>query len=114
MVINMTNNEIAEVLERALARLDNGKAWTQRVFARNAQGVEVDPRAKTATCWCALGAVYAEVDNDKFNEVTRPIRAQGQGVPVTVINDTGTFEEDVRAMFERALEHLRAPGEGRS
>jgi len=50
-----------ERLERGLSRVKKG--WTQRVFARNAQGIAVPPYERDACKWCAVGAlVFDQMD----------------------------------------------------
>ncbi len=101
----MTNQEIKAVLERALARLRGGDAWTKGAFARDRHGVMVDPKSKHAQSWCAIGAVYAEIPEpfDDFKEITAPLR-KGHG-PATVNDMAGSFRT-VEEMYQRAIASL--------
>lgn len=50
--------QIIERLEQGLARVTRG--WAQDVLACNADGDQVDPEDKDATCWCMLGALTSD------------------------------------------------------
>ncbi len=91
----MTNSEIKAVLVRALARLKDGAAWCRAVDDR-------DPKARS---WCAIGAIYAELDwttSRSFAEIRRALPSGVVGV-----NDApgGSFE-DVRVLYTRAIASL--------
>jgi len=103
----MNSSEIKLVLERALARLKAGEAWTQHAFARDDAGVEVDPSDPRAASWCALGAVYAELKAPfaEFRAVTSPLRIRR--VP-TALNDNARSFDEVRRLYEDAFAWLDA------
>jgi hypothetical protein len=48
-------------------KLAKPESWTHGVFARDAQGLSVEPTHPTAVCWCLEGAITA----------TYPIYEQG-------------------------------------
>jgi hypothetical protein len=56
----------AGVLASAADLIEVEGAWTQRVFARNAEGEEtgLSECRGPAVCWCALGAISKIAGND--------------------------------------------------
>ncbi len=105
----MTNTEIKDVLVRALARLKDGAAWTQNYFARDDAGKECMPENPEAVCWCAIGAVYAELgpmstwSPGQFAIVSKPLRIVGS---VSSFNDNARDFTPVRELYERAIASL--------
>lgn len=57
-------SDVADILERAADRLSKPKAWTQKAAARNRDGHLLCARERSATCWCAVGAIRRETDYD--------------------------------------------------
>lgn len=52
------SDTIADILERAAARVERG--WTQDAFARDTNGLECSVFSEHAIAWCLAGAVDAE------------------------------------------------------
>ncbi len=57
--------KVSEQLIAAKALISKPENWTQRSYARDADGYTIDPFSTYATCFCALGAIrvatHAEV-----------------------------------------------------
>lgn len=93
-------------LEAALAIIEDPAKWTQRAFARHANGNPIGPLEKNACSWCALGALTLVTANDcsLHDEVKllddEAVRA-GKGC-VLMLNDQGSHAEVVE-MFKRAI-----------
>lgn len=51
----------ADILRAARARIEDPKNWTTKAFAKDAKGNAVFGDSDKAVCWCALGAVDAEI-----------------------------------------------------
>lgn len=119
---------IADLLERARFRIEDPSQWTRRAYARTASGVEVIGHLdkvvqredfKRATCWCAIGALAAEVtDVDDVHAAAillmEAIRSRGihtgySARDVVEYNDTHTHEEMLR-MFDWAIKLAKERG----
>jgi len=42
---------------------------TTLFLARDASGMDVSPRSDQATCWCALGRIVAELDEETYQSL---------------------------------------------
>ena len=83
-----------------------GAAWTKNEFARDLYGLACDPLEPRAVCWCALGAIYAEVDTERdFQAASAPLRLRGDPFPVRVNDHAGSFRT-VEEMYQRAIASL--------
>ena len=105
-------DEAVSLLRRARARIEDPAHWTQGRYARSAKGHEVKPDSESATSWCAIGALRAEVLEKSaywaaFGELVRYIKE-----PTSLFNDTHTHVE-VLAVFDAAIESLRVREETR-
>lgn len=49
--------QAVEVLRKARALIEKPECWTKGVFARDAEGRELEPNNWAATCFCSLGAL---------------------------------------------------------
>lgn len=52
---------LAQDLRAAKALIDSTEKWTQKVYARDAQGIPVEDWSQRATCFCSIGAVWRSV-----------------------------------------------------
>lgn len=96
----------AEVLQKARDLIADESRWTHGQYARDAEGYSVYPNEPSATCWCALGAVYHVLDTTEEDVEDRPapIRAlylDNRPVPVDVNDRDG--HEAVLALFDEAI-----------
>jgi hypothetical protein len=53
--------EVVAVLRAARERIAPPERWTTRAYARDKNGLEVEAHSDDAVCWCAAGAVAAEL-----------------------------------------------------
>lgn len=53
--------QLSKAIERAAGRIARPGAWTQGAMARDKEGRPVSPASSFAVCWCAVGAVMAEL-----------------------------------------------------
>jgi hypothetical protein len=108
--------EVAELLERAMKRIEDPRAWTRGALARNADGQGANVVSPSAVCWCAMGAVRCEGGYDSVAEAARDAlcaSADAMGafdhnaLSAVELNDTRTHA-DVMEMFRRAIARERA------
>lgn len=55
-------------LKAIQALFKDKSCFVKRVFARNANGVEVNPTEESAVCWCLIGAIQRIVPADMENQ----------------------------------------------
>jgi hypothetical protein len=58
----------AEILKAARARIADPKNWTQEHYARTDKGRPVGSNEAGAVCWCAIGALNAELGANASGE----------------------------------------------
>lgn len=97
------------LLTRVRERLSDPSRWTQRSYARDADGHPVSTHSARATCWCLHGAIKVEADTVTGYPVREAVRtalwkANGQ-VPIETINDSGEHVHVLLAI-DRALAWL--------
>lgn len=91
------------------------KAWTQGTFAKSGRGGDarrVEPWAYSATCWCAVGALYKA--HGSWHLTGPPIKAWGAldaacpGIKsASFFNDSpDTKFPDIIALYDRAISAL--------
>lgn len=91
-----------EILRRARERIARG--WCQHVNARAADGREVEPSDR-AVEWCAVGAVWRDVD--ALLAVERVLQLRGFSDALWVWNDQpGRTQAEVLALFDEAIADL--------
>lgn len=91
------------------AREHIARGWTQGAMARDAEGLECGVREAVATCFCALGAIFAAAGS--HNEPALPaadrLRAELRD-DITRWNDApGRTQAEVLAVFDRVIEKAR-------
>ena len=97
-----------QILQEAHSLIEKG--WTQKVFALDTNGKEIDPMSPGARCWCASGAVWKVVGNDAAEAYTSACSILDNLVcsnfnNVTEFNDCPeTTQSDVLHIFEKAIE----------
>jgi hypothetical protein len=100
----------AEVLQKARDLIADESRWTHGYYARDEQGFDVEPNEPSATCWCALGAVYHVLDTTEDEALDGPAAIKAlyldERVPVE-INDVDGHEA-VLALYDRAIAAERA------
>ncbi len=79
--------------------------WTRRVFARDSKGAECNSSAKSATCFCMMGAVlhcYPDVPKAVWDDIKRRVTDATGADSVYQWNDdpARTFDE-VKALVEK-------------
>ena len=94
------------ILEDALELIEDPDRWTRGFYARDAEGVSVDPYSERACRFCALGAV-ARISGRDIVPIAPWARldeaARAAGFPgARTLNDTGTHDDVVTA-FRRAI-----------
>lgn len=99
---------VKETLQRALALLKGGKAWTKCQEARNASGRVVDPDDPRAVKFCMIGAlsrVDGRFEDAARSKLHRAVSAYSdQYSRVINFNDArNTTFADVRKVFQLAI-----------
>ncbi len=93
-------------LEAALAIIEDPARWTQRAFARHANGNTIGPLESYACKWCAMGALHRVIGPNyiPFDEIgALDDEAERLGKRCIVrLNDEGSHAEVVEA-FRRAI-----------
>lgn len=86
------------------ARALVAKGWCQDVYARDADGREVDPKSSNAVAWCALGALRAV--SGRWQNTIRLVEL-GLKMGLTNFNDEpGCTQERVLALYDEAIAKL--------
>lgn len=94
------------ILKRVRALLSDPARWTQGEMARNMFGAPTDPAGPNATCWCLMGAIHHETNDDPFlaGFAYQILRIQ-QGQAISEFNDDPTTSHaDVMALLDKAIE----------
>lgn len=101
-----------DILIAARAKIETPETWTQDVYARDALGEEIDPRAYDATCWCSVGAVrcvgYRSHVGINDARVAIQLLADVMGERIAPFNDYHSHGE-VLEMFDLAIAKAEAP-----
>jgi hypothetical protein len=53
--------DVADILTAAGLRISKTGAWTRNTYARDARDTAVNPNSTRSRCWCAIGAIFAEL-----------------------------------------------------
>lgn len=101
-----------EVLESALAIIEDPGRWTQGAYARHENGNPIGPLEVNACRWCALGALVKAGDDPvsldalyALNDASMKYR----GIAPHDLNDCGSHDEVVE-MFKRAIAACEGAG----
>lgn len=89
---------VAETIRTAAALIEPPGAWTTGAYARNADGLSVDPRHHDACCWCALGAIRRVTGLGFESEAAIALRYFIGGVSVVPWNDYSAQADVVTAL----------------
>lgn len=111
----------AQILREARALISDPERWTQRAFARPAQGKrETSPLSDDAKCWCAMGAIERAADGSPLMSADRAMCVLDDVVwelhpraasRIAYLNDGGSramCHPRVLAAFDRAIELAEA------
>lgn len=94
-----------EVLERALAIIEDPERWTQGAYARHKNGNPIGPLEEAACRWCSLGALEKAGDDpvslDALYALNNASMQYCSKAPHD-LNDEGSHAEVVE-MFKRAI-----------
>jgi hypothetical protein len=101
-------DEVLSVLKRARERLAKPGAWTQGELARDASGYGVPGYSASAVCWCALGAVEAEVGSGATSFIDDELEKSSPHFCVAEFNDSADSVEQVLDLFDRAIARLES------
>ncbi len=109
-------NRTKAFLQEALNLLNDGKGWTKKTFAANAEGFTVAPFSGEACKWCALGALHATTvsrrDWEDFGRAKTAIslvlerRYHKGSIDESLIefNDSQENFSPIKKLFEDAIE----------
>ena len=113
--VEVAERPAAEILRAAKHRISDPDRWTQCAFARTGGdgGNPIGPSSGSADCWCARGAIYAEVapsapssplarEAEGFLRDAAPPPPHDEAEPIAYLNDEGTHDE-VLDLFDRAI-----------
>lgn len=115
---------IVDILRRARARLAVPGRWTRGAYGRTADGKSSLARFERCVCWCAMGAVRAEVyqdatltnptvmDHAVLEPLTRTLIERGYLHGLSVFNDAQTSVGPVLALYDETIARLEAAAEG--
>lgn len=105
-----------ELLLKTNEFLDSGHKWTVGTYARNEDGVMVDPESRHAVCWCVSGVLcrygrittIPELQECMAEEIGSPVTRPGCAQRYTIghLNDRMTFQQ-VKKALARAIEKTR-------
>lgn len=100
------------ILKGTRELLSDESRWTQRSYARRADGVGTGVFNSKASCWCLVGAadkVALDLYHvDRLDDVLDSLRAEiGVGESLTRFNDSHSHAE-VLALLDRAIARAEA------
>jgi len=118
---NQQAEQVLSILKRVDARLSDPSKWTKDVFARNESGQSCSYLADQATCYCLMGALFAEEFLAYGSQIwtSQNMLTERQAINllhglipgnfscVSQFNDASTFEE-IKALLAVAIENLEA------
>lgn len=98
--------EPLDILIGARERIARG--WTQGAMARDAEGLECGVHEPVASCFCALGAIFAAAEGIVHGlDAAACLRAELRD-DITRWNDArGRTQAEVLAVFDRVIEKAR-------
>lgn len=113
---DVSEQSVADVLNRAADLIEPEGAWTQGVTARNAKGEIVSWRVPEAICWCAVSSI-SKAAGDNHGIAASARMAMRKVVPTGYISDWNDHPRRTQAEVVAALRSvalLAAPraGEG--
>ena len=100
-----------DVLSAARELVAKEGGWTQRHYARGADGTYADFNHKKAVCFCTLGALYRVglPEPSALNDAESLLLKAAGVENIVVWNDApGRTQADVVALFDAAIASLRA------
>lgn len=113
-----TKDDVLRLLRAGRERIAREGGWTQGVPARDAMGESEAPAAKAATCWCVLGALWAECQGNigilapysaALASAETELFFATNGTPVAPWNDAqGRTQADAVALYDRAVAAVEA------
>lgn len=79
--------------------------WTRGVYARNAEGYEVNADDSTAVCWCLEGAIFkSRTSYDNYADMMDTLERCIDGKSLVDFNDRQESVEPVLALLDQAIE----------
>jgi hypothetical protein len=107
---------VMEALNALDDKLSSPETWTQRSWARNAQGTEEFEFSSNAVCWCVLGCLMLLTEENhsgtmnQAGQDTRILLDQQAGYNISKWNDAdGRTFQDVKDLLSRAKTSLQEP-----
>lgn len=97
---------VTDILIAARAKIEHADTWTKYSSAKNSHGTATEALAPDATCWCALGAIWASQGAIQ-NGSAVAIFQKATGGSGGEFNDSHTHAE-VLAAFDCAIELSRS------
>lgn len=98
------------ILQAARKLLSKEERWTRGGLARDSDGVIVEPQAKEAVCWCAMGAVHkqrgpsrSEAAAERRLFETMPETYRNGGYLGQYNDDPNRTHPDLLAWIDRAI-----------
>lgn len=96
-----------EILTKARELITPRSAWAREAYARDENGIEVDPHDPRATCFCMIGAILkvTGLSTDEVNHTSFTLLELATGWSETPeFNDNGgTTHDEVLRAFDRAI-----------
>lgn len=96
-----------DILRAARALIDTPEKWTQKAYARDPSGFKVESNNPHAVCFCSLGAIKRENQDEVVNYFVRSwLRGALPSDFESILryNDhPDTTHDDVLALFDRAI-----------
>ena len=105
----MTPTEIAALLRKARAKIEQPECWTKGANARDKQGRRIDSeKSPKAACWCANGAIFwAAPDKREAHQLLRILQLHASVTTLLYVHsfndDPTTTHADILALFDRAI-----------
>lgn len=84
--------------------LDNESAWTKECYARDDDGLSIQPLDRNAVCFCLLGAAYVA---DRIDPTVKHLDLLREAAKKELYDNVVHFNDDPNTTFRDVQEFLK-------